>query len=215
MVNMIIKNHVHHTVRWGGGERGEGGGGYFTKFSEAGFSTQNIFGPNQVGDFVKMMVQKDLKSMMKGVNWIENQGENTLWWKFRPTLGPSISGTKCHFKNWQFKKTGVISEEPPHPETIHNHTSLYKSDHSCICACVLCVLCAALLKIIALAQHLGGETLFLPQTVWQTEDLFILGYLFRCLMHQAPDSLQTVTYIPLYIRLRVSHTTLYIRLRDS
>ncbi len=43
--------------------------------------------------------------MKKGVNSIENQGENwykmlsllnnTCWWKIRPTLDPSISGTKC------------------------------------------------------------------------------------------------------------------------
>ncbi len=53
-----------------------------------------------------MSGQKDLKSMEKGVNWIENHGENlykiylnllnsTSWWKNRPTLGPNISGTKC------------------------------------------------------------------------------------------------------------------------
>ncbi len=49
-----------------------------------------------------MKGQKDLRSMKKGVSWIENQGENwykmlnnTFWWKIRSTLGPSISGTKC------------------------------------------------------------------------------------------------------------------------
>ncbi len=39
------------------------------------------------------MGQKDLKPMKTGVHWIENQGEN--WWKNKPNLGPSISGTKC------------------------------------------------------------------------------------------------------------------------
>ncbi len=33
-------------------------------------------GPNWIYGFVKMNGQKDLKSMKKGVNWIENQGEN-------------------------------------------------------------------------------------------------------------------------------------------
>ncbi len=50
-----------------------------------------------------MRGQKDLKSMKKGVNWIENQGENwyknllnnTFLWKSRLTLGSSIFGTKC------------------------------------------------------------------------------------------------------------------------
>ncbi len=52
-----------------------------------------------------MWGQKDLKSMKKGVSWIENKGKliqnalyllnNTFWWKIRPTLGHSISGTKC------------------------------------------------------------------------------------------------------------------------
>ncbi len=60
-----------------------------------------------VGSLVrKMRGQKDVWLMKKGVNWIENQGENlyqnayklfnnTLCWKIRPTLGPSISDTKC------------------------------------------------------------------------------------------------------------------------
>ncbi len=56
--------------------------------------------------FAKMRGQNDVKSMKKGVNWIENQDEN--WYKMlkicyiihlgeknRPTLGPSISETKC------------------------------------------------------------------------------------------------------------------------
>ncbi len=46
--------------------------------------------------------------MKKRVNWIENHWENwykllktvnisnTFGWKIRPTLYPSISGTKCH-----------------------------------------------------------------------------------------------------------------------
>ncbi len=53
-----------------------------------------------------MKAQTDLKSMKKGVIWIENTGENlykmlinllnnTYWWNIRPTLDPSISGTKC------------------------------------------------------------------------------------------------------------------------
>ncbi len=52
-----------------------------------------------------MSDQKDIRSMKKGVNWIENQGENwyqmhnklnnTFWWSIRQTLGRSISGTKC------------------------------------------------------------------------------------------------------------------------
>ncbi len=59
---------------------------------------------------MKMRGQKDLKSMKRGVNWIENQEEN--WYKLlkicwmihfgkenRPTLGPSISGTKCDRDN--------------------------------------------------------------------------------------------------------------------
>ncbi len=51
-----------------------------------------------------MSGQNILRSMKKGVSWIEDQGENsykmlknlnnTFGWKFRPTLGPSISGTK-------------------------------------------------------------------------------------------------------------------------
>ncbi len=33
-------------------------------------------GPNQMYSFVKMRGQKDLRSRKRGVNWIENQGEN-------------------------------------------------------------------------------------------------------------------------------------------
>ncbi len=54
---------------------------------------------------MKKRGQTDLKSMKKGFIWIENQGENlykmlnllnnTFWWKIRPNLDPSISGTKC------------------------------------------------------------------------------------------------------------------------
>ncbi len=53
-----------------------------------------------------MRGQKDLRSMKKGVNWIENQGENcvkllnkTFWWKIWSTLCSSISGTKCERDN--------------------------------------------------------------------------------------------------------------------
>ncbi len=52
------------------------GGGYFTKFSVAGFSMQQKIQPNRIYGFVKKRGQKDLKSMKKGGNWIENQGEN-------------------------------------------------------------------------------------------------------------------------------------------
>ncbi len=52
-----------------------------------------------------MRGQNDLRSMEKGVNWIENLGENRYKMlqnseivhfdeKFRPSLGPSLSGTK-------------------------------------------------------------------------------------------------------------------------
>ncbi len=34
---------------------------------------------NQIKGFVKMRGKKDLKSMKKGVNWIENKDEN--WYK--------------------------------------------------------------------------------------------------------------------------------------
>ncbi len=53
-----------------------GGGVYFTKLSVAEFSMPPKNGPNRINTFVKMSGQKDLKSMKKGVNWIENQGEN-------------------------------------------------------------------------------------------------------------------------------------------
>ncbi len=56
--------------------------------------------------FVKMRGQKDIITMKKEVNKMENQGEN--WYKLlqkcqitdlckknRPTLGQIISGTKC------------------------------------------------------------------------------------------------------------------------
>ncbi len=51
------------------------------------------------------MGQKDLKSMKKGSIGSKIKGiliqntlhllNNTLWWNIRPTLGPTISGTKC------------------------------------------------------------------------------------------------------------------------
>ncbi len=50
-----------------------------------------------------MRGQKDLRSMKKKVNWIENQDENlykilknlnnTFWWNITPSI--SISGSKC------------------------------------------------------------------------------------------------------------------------
>ncbi len=53
------------------------GGGYFTKFSDAGFSMRKKVDPiNQITVFAKMIGQKGLKSMKDGVNWIENQGED-------------------------------------------------------------------------------------------------------------------------------------------
>ncbi len=39
-------------------------------------STCRTIGPNRIKGFMKMSVQKDFKSMKKGVNWIENQWEN-------------------------------------------------------------------------------------------------------------------------------------------
>ncbi len=52
-----------------------------------------------------MRDQKDLKSMKKGLIGSKIKGKliqnalnllnNTLWWNIRPTLGPSITGTKC------------------------------------------------------------------------------------------------------------------------
>ncbi len=52
-----------------------------------------------------MRGQKDLKSMKKGSIGSKVKGKlienalnllnNTFWWKIRPTLGTSISGTKC------------------------------------------------------------------------------------------------------------------------
>ncbi len=52
------------------------GWGYFINFSVARFSTQKLIGPNRIQCCVKMRGQKALESMKKGVNWIENQGEN-------------------------------------------------------------------------------------------------------------------------------------------
>ncbi len=56
---------------------------------------------NWIYSFVKIRDQKDLKSIKKGVSWIENLYKmlkilkNTFWWKIEPILGPNISGTKC------------------------------------------------------------------------------------------------------------------------
>ncbi len=50
-------------------------GGDFIKFSVVGFSRQTQIGPNQIYGFVKMRGQKDLKSLKKGVNWIEKLGK--------------------------------------------------------------------------------------------------------------------------------------------
>ncbi len=55
---------------------------------------------------LKSGVKKISDQWKRGVNWIENKGENLykmlkkqlnniFWWKIRPTLGPSVSGTKC------------------------------------------------------------------------------------------------------------------------
>ncbi len=42
-------------------------------------------------------------------------------------------------------------------------------------------------------------------TVWQTQDLFTLGYAFKYHMHQAQTVWQTVTYRPLNISFTDSH----------
>ncbi len=56
---------------------GGGGGGYFTKFSVARFSMRlNTNWTKSNLRFVKMRGQKDLGSIVKGVNCIENEGEN-------------------------------------------------------------------------------------------------------------------------------------------
>ncbi len=52
------------------------GWAYFIKFSVTGFSTPKKMDPIGSKVFVKMRGQKDPKSMKKGVNLIENQGEN-------------------------------------------------------------------------------------------------------------------------------------------
>ncbi len=52
------------------------GGGVLHQIVGSQVQHMNKIGPNQIQGFVKMRGQKDLKSMKKGVNWIENQGEN-------------------------------------------------------------------------------------------------------------------------------------------
>ncbi len=52
--------------------------------------------------------QLDWKSRKKFIQNASNLSTNTFWWKIRPTLGPSISGTKCDRDNRFFlQKEGV------------------------------------------------------------------------------------------------------------
>ncbi len=54
-------------------------GGHFTKFSVGGSSMRWKNGPNGIWGFVKVRGQKYLRTVKKGVNKIENQGEH--WYK--------------------------------------------------------------------------------------------------------------------------------------
>ncbi len=66
-----------------------------------------------------MRDQKDLKSIKKGsigsqikgqlIQSAENLLNNTFWWKIRPTLGPSIYGTKCDTDKPRYK-IGIQSD---------------------------------------------------------------------------------------------------------
>ncbi len=78
-----------------------------TKFLVAGFSTLKKWTPLNLR-FCKNEGAKRSKINEKGgqLDWISRRKfiqnawykkllNNTFWWKIRPTLGPSISGTKC------------------------------------------------------------------------------------------------------------------------
>ncbi len=82
-----------------------GGGGYFTKSLVARFNTWNKLDPiwskvceNEVPKRSKINEkgsQLDWKSRRKLIQNNQNLLNNTFWWKIRPTLGHSISWTKC------------------------------------------------------------------------------------------------------------------------
>ncbi len=74
MYCQTIQKRPHFVYSCAGEPRGEGG--YFSKFLVAVFSTRKKIGPSRIQGLAKMRGQKDLKSMKKGVNWIENQDEN-------------------------------------------------------------------------------------------------------------------------------------------
>ncbi len=80
------------------------GGGFFTKCSVAGLSTQKKwtkwdlrFCENEGSIRFKIneiVGQLDWKSRRKLIQNAKNLLSNTFWWKIRPILSPSISGTK-------------------------------------------------------------------------------------------------------------------------